>query len=224
MKTVIVVPAYNEELVLGSVLDQLTAARFSDATIVVIDDGSTDKTAMVAAKQGAFVLRHLRNVGLGAALATGIAAARRLDADIVATFDADGQHTVADLKRALGPVVSEKADVVIGSRLKSPGMPRTRWLINWVANIFTWLLYGVWTTDSQSGLRVFSRQALRVINLRTSRMEVSSEVFAEIAQHKLRFLEVPIQPVYTAYSIAKGQRLSNSVDVAWKLLLRQLRV
>lgn len=224
MKTVIIIPAYNEAPSIGAVLAQLKSKKLPNVQILVIDDGSTDGTGRIAKEKGALVLRHIENLGLGAALSTGIIAARKLNASAVVTFDADGQHQVIDLLRALEPIYAKDADIVIGSRLRSSlHMPASRFLLNWIANILTWALFGVWTTDSQSGLRAFSKKALETISLKTSRMEVSSEIFAEISRHKLRLAEVPIEPIYTSYSRTKGQKSINSFNITWKLLLRKLR-
>lgn len=224
MKTVVIIPAYNEAPLLPAVLSALKLMRVKNLTLLVVDDGSSDRTFETAQKMDVLVVRHIHNMGLGAALATGMSMARELNADIVGTFDADGQHRVEDLKKALSLIQSGEADVVIGSRLMSSlAMPAGRFFLNWVANILTWALFGVWTTDSQSGLRAFSKKAIETISLKTSRMEVSSEIFAEISRHKLRLREVPIEPVYTPYSRAKGQKSTNSFSIAWKLLLRKLR-
>lgn len=223
MRATVVVPVYNEAPVLGSILTEVKEIK-GGYSVVVVDDGSTDGSGDIARKAGATVVRHRYNLGLGAALATGLAAAKRLGTHAAVTFDADGQHKVSDLMAVLAPVLDGKADVVIGTRLRNPkGMPITRQLLNRLANYFTWFLFGVWTTDSQSGLRAFSRHALSAVDLRTHRMEASTELFGEIRKHGLRFAEVPITPIYTEYSKAKGQRAGNSASIVWKLLLRKLR-
>lgn len=224
MKVVIIIPAYNEARVISSVLLKLRKARVNKTTIIVVDDGSNDTSGEIARKMGVLVVRHKLNLGLGAALATGLLAAKRIGAEAVVTFDADGQHKVEDLQAVLEPVTSGKADVVIGTRLRhSASMPVSRFFLNWLANVLTFFLFGVWTTDSQSGLRAFSKRALNSIILRTHRMEVSSEIFGEIKKHKLAFVEVPITPIYTSYSLTKGQKAGNSLQVIWKLFLRRLR-
>jgi glycosyltransferase involved in cell wall biosynthesis len=229
-KVVIVIPAYNEETVVGStvkgVREQLCAPPLVnfDSEVVVIDDGSTDKTFQRAQQAGAIVLRHLYNLGLGAALGTGLNAALRRDATIIVTFDADGQHNSRDLPRIVFPILDNTADVVIGSRLLDSGeMPLDRRVINWGANLITWLLFGVWTTDSQCGLRGFSRQAAEQIQIKTNRMEVSSEIISEVGRLRLRLAEVPIEAIYTEYSRGKGQSNANGWAVLTKLILRKVR-
>jgi hypothetical protein len=102
-------------------------------------------------------------------------------------------------------------------------MPSDRRLLNSLANTLTFVLFGVTTTDSQSGFRAFNRKAIQAIALKTQRMEVSSEIFAEIKRLNLRFSEVPISVIYTDYSRQKGQQNSNKWSVGYKLMLRLFR-
>jgi glycosyltransferase involved in cell wall biosynthesis len=160
---------------------------------------------------------------LGGALGTGIAYARKIDADYVVTYDADGQHAPEDIESGLSPIAKGRADAVIGSRLLSPkGMPWYRIVGNWGLNVFTYLLFGLWTTDSQSGLRALSRRALEQIQLRMDRMEVSSEFIKEIRRTHLLFEEVPIRAIYSDYSLAKGQSNWNGINIVIRLLLYRL--
>jgi glycosyltransferase involved in cell wall biosynthesis len=220
-KLFIVIPAYNEEKTLGKVIDDLRKEGYKN--IIVVDDGSKDKTYDVASKKNVFLFKHLINRGLGGALGTGLDAAYHLDADIAVTFDADGQHCVSDLKNMIQPILKGKADVVIGSRMINPkGMPLVRKIGNWLLNVITWMLFGFWTTDSQSGMRAFDRKSLYKIETRTSRMEVSSEFFKEFRKHRLKLAEVPIKVIYTEYSLAKGQSSWNAFKIVTKLIIRKL--
>lgn len=222
MKILIVVPAFNEEESIAAALADLKKHHFHE--IVVVNDGSWDKTAEIARQNQVTVLDHLVNRGLGAALGTGFTYARDVSADVLVTFDADGQHRASDVKNLLEPIVNRKSDVVIGSRLiKSDGMPVDRRIINFVSNILTMMFYGVWTTDSQSGLRAFNKKAISSIIIKTDRMEVSSEFFKEIRRNNLKFVEVPIKPVYTEYSRQGGQSNLNGINVTLKMLVRLFR-
>lgn len=217
---VAIIPAYNESETVGGVI---RAIKKEDVVnhIVVIDDGSQDETSRAANVSGVRVIRHPKNRGLGATLETGFRAARALDPDVIVTIDADGQHDVTEIGKLIQPILDGLADVVIGSRMMGGvGMPIPRRIAVFLGNILTWLLFGVWSTDTQSGYRAFSKRALGVLRLRSQRMEVSSEIFQKIARYKLRFEEVPIRSIYTEYSMAKGQKLSNGIHVMWKLLLR----
>jgi glycosyltransferase involved in cell wall biosynthesis len=194
--------------------------------VVVVDDGSTDGTAAEVLSHGdarCILLRHAVNRGLGGALGTGLAWARQQGADYVVTYDADGQHSPEDLPAVLAPLVLGEADAVVGSRLLNPrGMPWYRIVGNWGLNVITWAVFGMWTTDSQSGLRAFSREAVRKMDIRTDRMEVSSEFIKEIRRCRLRFQEVPIRAIYTDYSLAKGQRSSNGINILLRLVFHRL--
>lgn len=226
MKLLIGIPAFNEEKVIGKVLSSLPKKirGIKKIDVLVVDDGSSDQTGEVAKKSHVIVLTHLLNRGLGGSLKTIFTYAKAKDYDILVTFDADGQHEANDLPKVLEPILENKSDVVIGTRWKKKKeVPFSRLIINNFANIVTFLLYGIKTSDSQSGLRVFSKNAIAKIKLQTDGMEVSSEIFKEIRRNKLRYKEVPIEAIYTDYSIAKGQKLAEAPNVFIKLFLRLLR-
>lgn len=220
-KRVIVIPAYNEERAIGEVVR--AAFQVADR-ILVVDDGSTDRTSEVAAAAGASVVRHVVNRGLGGALGTGIAGALKLGADAIATMDADGQHRAEDVRRALDRLAEGDVDFVIGSRMieREGNMPAARRLAQFLGNALTFMLFRRWVTDSQSGLRAMTRLAAERIEIRSSRMEASSEFVKEIVDKELRLAEVPIEAVYTDYSLSKGQNFAVGVQTALKLILRRL--
>lgn len=224
----LILPALNEAEVLTEVLAKLRQAVKSlpvKTEIVVVNDGSRDETSAIAEKSGATILTHLINRGLGAALGTGLAYAKKQQADFAVTFDSDGQHDPADIARVLRPLLAGRADVVIGSRSLSRegNMPLLRRLNNWAFNLLTWIFFGKTTSDSLSGFRGFNRRAIRYIHLKTERMEVSNEFFAEIKRHHLRLEEVPIKVIYTDYSIRKGVKPGNVFAIIFRLVLRLLR-
>jgi glycosyltransferase involved in cell wall biosynthesis len=223
-KQIIVIPAYNEEATVAQVVRD--AVRVADA-VVVVDDGSRDRTSTLAGEAGAIVVRHAVNRGLGGALGTGIAAAVKLGADAVVTMDADGQHRAADAARIFERLGQGDVDFVIGSRML-PGpdgaagkMPIHRVLFNAVGNALTYLLFGVWVTDSQSGLRGLSRRASETIDLRTNGMEVSSEFIKELREKRWLLAEISIPAIYTEYSLSKGQSFFVGIKTAAKLILRR---
>lgn len=221
-KTIIVMPAYNESSVIESVIKSVLSEGFND--ILVVDDGSRDDTGVIARKAGAHVVRHLVNTGLGNALSTGITGALMLGADVVVTFDSDGQHDARDIHAMIEPIIRKKCDCVIGSRLMSKkGMPFIRTVFNRIGNLVTYFLFGIMVSDSQSGLRAFSRKAAQQITIRTAHMEVSSEIIHEISRNKLHLKEVPIKAIYTDYSLSKGQNFFVGLKTLWKLVLHRLR-
>lgn len=226
MKAVIVIPAFNESEVIHKVLKSLPKRLkgISDIDIVVVNDGSTDETLKEIIAANANFVNHLINRGVGAATKTGIHWASDKNADIVVTFDADGQHHPGDIEKIIKPILAKKADVVIGSRFKrQQRVPLDRLFLNWFANIATLFLFGIYSTDSQSGLRAFSKKALKLVDFKAERMEFSSEVLLEAKRHNLKIAEVPIHAIYTDYSREKGQKNLNAIPIFAKFLVRLLR-
>lgn len=219
MKVIALIPAYNEEQTIAEVLDR--TRPFVDE-IIVVNDGSADRSAEIASGRGAVVVSHVINRGLGAAIGTGLAAAARRGAEIVITLDADGQHDPHEIP-AFVAAIQNGADMVIGSRLLTrEGMPWHRQLANVAGNIVTFVLFGAWVTDSQSGFRAFTRHAIGKIDIRTNRMEVSSELIAEAKRNDLTLVEVPIKAIYTDYSLSKGQSIAVGIKTLVKLLVRRI--
>ncbi len=222
-KIIIVLPAYNEGKVIGKVIAGIRKEGFRD--IIVVDDCSADDTLGKAEAAGARVVSQFINRGAGATTKTGIDFALLDGADIIVTMDSDGQHSPKDIKKVIRPILDKRADVVIGSRLLNPeGMPLIRRIANWIGNVSTYILFGVWTTDSQSGFKAFSRKAAERIDIKTNRYEFSSEVMSEIGKMRLKFAEVPIKVIYTDYSLGKGhgQGFVNGLKTLAKLILRKI--
>jgi glycosyltransferase involved in cell wall biosynthesis len=225
MKLAIIIPAYNEAMTIDQVIQQVERVDFPgvEKRVIVVDDGSSDNTGEIARSNGAVVIRHLLNRGAGGALGTGFQAALRLGADVMVTFDADGQHSPDDIGKVIEPIRTGHADVVIGSRMIDPrGMPWTRQIANHLANWATWLLLAARTTDSQSGLRALSREAARRIRITASRYEVSSQICGEFTRLGLRSVDVPIQAIYTDYSLSKGQGFSVGLKTLFRLILSKV--
>lgn len=221
--TWIVMPALNEAAQLSILLRDIQKAGFSN--ILVVDDGSNDDTRRTAIKSGAIAIKHPLNRGKGAATKTGITAARQLGADIIVTMDADGQHAPQDITRIIEPIQSGQYEVVLGTRtLNRQKMPLHKKIANQVANSITWLLFGLWVNDSQSGFRAFSRHAADLIDTRGDKYEYESEVIREIKLHQLPYQEIPIQVRYTEYSTSKKNRqtLLNGVKTVTRMIWNQL--
>lgn len=200
----IIVPAYNEGERLDSTLQSLK--RFQP-NVIVIDDGSSDSTSTVALTHDVWVLRHLINRGQGAALQTGIEFALQQGAEILVTFDADGQHLATEIDRVIEPIRTGQADVVLGSRFlgQSPDIPWARWFLLKLAVAFTRLSSGLCVTDAHNGFRALSRAAASRIVLTQDRMAHASEVLDQIRLHRLRFCEVPVTVRYSNATLGKGQ-------------------
>jgi polyprenyl-phospho-N-acetylgalactosaminyl synthase len=213
----IVVPAYNESRRLGAVLDELSRTGHS---VVVVDDGSHDRTADVAARHGCYVLRHAFNRGQGAALQTGLTFALREGAEAIVTFDADGQHQTADLPALMAPILSGRCDVALGNRFLNgqSNVPPIRAVVLKLGRLFTRFTSGVHVGDCHNGYRAFSRRGAAMIALKQDRMAHASEIYDQIKQAGLSYQEVPVTIRYTAETLAKGQKLSNSVSVLFQYL------
>jgi glycosyltransferase involved in cell wall biosynthesis len=215
----IVIAAYNEEHAIGHVVKELRGAGYD--RIVVVDDGSKDRTFDVATDAGAKAVRHVMNRGQGAALKTGIDYALRHDADIIVTFDADGQMRVEDLPKMIEPVTHGDVDVTLGSRFIGQGsnVPFTRKLFLQAGALLFKILYGVQLTDSHNGFRALSRHAAETIQIRADRMEHASEIIDQIGVHQLRYKEIPVVIRYTEYSKAHS---SQGWFPALRIFLRTL--
>lgn len=220
MKTIALIPAYNEDRCIADVIAR--TRPFVDE-VLVVDDGSSDRTGEAASAQGATVVCHVINRGLGAAIGTGFAAALKRGADVVVTLDADGQHDPSEIPSFL-EAIELGADFVIGSRMltRLDGMPWHRQMATHAGNLVTLVLFGARVTDSQSGYRAFTRDAIRRIDIKTNRMEVSSELISEANRLGLALSEVPIKAIYTEYSLSKGQSFFVGLKTLAKLILRRL--
>jgi glycosyltransferase involved in cell wall biosynthesis len=217
----VVIAAHNEATVIARVITELLRAGHP---VVVVDDGSQDATAQVARAAGATVIRHPFNLGQGAALQTGIDYALSQSAEVIVTFDADGQHRVSDISRLVAALVDEDAEFALGSRFlgASTGLPGLRRLLLKAATVFTRLSTGLHLTDTHNGLRAMSRRGAAAIRLRQNRMAHASELLGQIASSGLRYVERPVTVEYTAYSLAKGQRMRDGVLILLDLFARRL--
>jgi glycosyltransferase involved in cell wall biosynthesis len=195
-RVVVIVPAYNEERFIGSVI--LKILRFPVA-VIVVDDGSTDATAFVAEAAGALVVRHDYNLGKGVALNTGIVEARPMDPEAIVFIDGDGQHLVREFPHLVMPILDGQADIVVGSRYlqKTSHTPSQRRLAHWFFNKLTFFTSQVSVTDSQSGYRAFSPQAFNTDLFLSTDFSVESEMQFFAHEHALRLIEVPITIRYT---------------------------
>lgn len=226
MKLLIGIPAYNEEEAIEKIVKSIPAriGLIRQIDILVVDDGSNDDTFIKAKRGGAKVIRHILNRGLGGALKTIFTFAKMRKYDILVTMDADGQHKPSDLDKIIQPLTKDGFNVVIGSRWKNSNVNIfTRFILNQIANVVTLLLFGVWSSDTQSGYRAFDKNAIEKIKIVSDGMEVSSEFFKEILRNKLAFTEVSIEAIYTEYSRGKGQKMHNSPEVLFQLLMRLIK-
>src|SRR5437016_3907271 len=189
MSVWIVVAAYNEADRLEATLRDLLATGRGSYDIVVVDDGSTDSTWSIASRFPVWTLRHPINCGQGAAIRTGITFALDRGAQIIVTFDADGQHDASDIPALIAPILERRTDVVLGSRFlgHAIGMPLTRRLVLAGARWFTRIVSRVAVTDPHNGLRAFARYAAREIRIAQDGMAHASEIIEQLPARRPRF-------------------------------------
>ena len=195
MKIIIGIPAFNEENNIGPIIINL---KKKYDHVLVCDDGSSDSTAVIASEMGANVVKHSKNLGYGSAIKTIFNEAKKIDCDILVTFDADGQHQISEIDDILQPIIQNTADIVIGSRFlgKTKNLPKYRKFgiktITGLTNIMT----GSSISDSQSGFRSYSQKVLQGISPIESGMGISTEILIKATKKKLRITEIPITISY----------------------------
>ncbi|MDI6817705.1 glycosyltransferase family 2 protein [Methanothermobacter thermautotrophicus] len=214
MRIVAVIPAFNEEVAIGSVV-LLTGEHVDE--VIVVDDGSADRTAHVAEMAGARVIRHHRNLGKGAALKTGFEAA---DADVIVTLDADAQHNPAEIPKLVEPILRGEADVVNGSRYlhgRDENTPRYRRVGQKILDRATNISTGLDITDTQSGFRAFSSASIPHFRFRDPGFVVESEMLADAAEAGLRIVEVEVGVRYDVDGSTRNP-ISHGVSVLLKII------
>lgn len=218
----VVIPAFNEGTVIGSTVQEVLQGF---RNVVVVDDCSTDDTAREAVIAGASVCRHPINLGQGAALQTGIDYAIAKGAENVVTFDADGQHRLADALSMVDIITSSDVDVVLGSRFlgaDAVGMRKSKRALLYAATLFTRITTGLNVTDTHNGLRCLSSKAARILRIRQNKMAHASEILEQIGRLGLKYKEIPCTIIYTDYSRAKGQKMSGAFRILYDLAVGRL--
>lgn len=211
--TTVIMPVYNEATVVRGVIEQLIAHGL---TVVAVDDGSSDSSAAEIDAAGALRVSHPINLGQGGALQTGFEAAVRFtDAKYVATFDADGQHQVADLLGMIATAEEGGYDVVLGSRFldgKTEMSPLRKLILKTATKVLN-RRSDVKLTDAHNGLRLVTRDVAAGIKLAHYGMAHASELEHVLTRSAYRVTEFPVHVLYTDYSRSKGQPLLNSVNI-----------
>jgi glycosyltransferase involved in cell wall biosynthesis len=196
LRRVAIVPALNEELTITGVIDELRAFD-PGLVIVVVDDGSVDRTAEVAAARGAIVLRLPFNLGIGGAVQTGFRYAFEHGFDLAVRVDGDGQHDPAQLARIVGPVLRGEADIVVGSRFaadRGDGYRSSRSrrvgirLLAWIVS----RIVGQRVTDTTSGFQALNRRGIALFARDYPHDYPEVEATVMVFRHRLRLQEVPV--------------------------------
>ena len=222
----LVVPAFNEEKTVSQIIEGIAENGYK---VILVNDGSKDKTLDFAIESKRkypnqiFVVSHVINRGLGAALKTGMVLALEKGAKYIVTFDADGQHEIGDIPLVCKPLVDGEADVVIGAR-PFEDMPLSKSFANYIMNALTLIFYGRKVKDSQSGLRAFTSHAADVINIVSRGYGVSSEFIKEISDKNLRLVEVTITTIYTPETQNKGTDAIVGLRILTKMVIDLFRI
>lgn len=219
----IVIPAFNEGSAIGNTIAPLVREGY---TVILVDDCSTDNTSEVAGSFPVHVVRHVINLGQGAALQTGFEYAKKLDVDVIVSFDADGQHDYKEIPKLTEPVISGQYDVALGSRFMRKedveAVPPGRRNLLRVAIQVNNIISGMRLTDAHNGFRAFNRKALNSIKMKENRMAHATEILNLIKKNGLTYTEVPVHIEYSDYSKAKGQSSLNSINIIIDLLLNKV--
>jgi glycosyltransferase involved in cell wall biosynthesis len=191
VKVCFLVPAYNEEATLGEVLERIAGLDL-EATVIVVDDGSTDRTAEIAEAAGATVIRKA-NGGKGSAIRAAIAAA---EGDISVIQDADMEYDPVEVPGLIEPIVAGHADVVFGSRLRG-GRPQRAYLFwhlvgNRFLSLLTCILFNTTLSDMETGYKAFRTDVLKSLDLRENGFGIEPEITGKVCKRKLRIYELPI--------------------------------
>lgn len=216
MKTIVVIPAFNEG---NRVRDVVIKALDYVDKIIVIDDGSVaDKRPLVNnISDKIIVLRHRINLGKGSALKTGCEAAIKLGADIIILMDADGQHNPKDIPRFIKEIKEKNVDIVFGSRKIGKDMPLVLMLGNKFLSIVTSLLFGIYISDTQSGFRAFRANIYPKIKWNSTRYSVETEIIVNAGKNKLKIGEIEIETIY--HDKYKGTTIFDGFRIFFNMLI-----
>lgn len=219
--TYVILPAYNEATRIQPVLESIAEKGYN---MIVVNDGSSDNTLDVIKQtkrkypDQIHIFSLIINRGVGVATQTGFDAVFQFDAKYVVSMDSDGQHSADDLDNVIKPLVSGEAQAVIGVRpLKD--MPMSRNFANAVMNLLTRIFYRVNVSDSQTGFRAITIDALCKIDINARGYLISSEFIREVNDNNIPFAEVPIKTIYTPETQAKG----TNVKEAFKILIQMIK-
>lgn len=218
-KKCVVIPVFNEEHTISKTLKDVS--KYVDK-IIVVDDGSTDNTSNIIKGKKVILIKHLVNLGQGAALQTGFEYVKQIDSDIIVTFDADGQHKASEIPKMIQPILEEKTDITLGSRFlgRVVGVPLIRLIVLKMGIIFTRIYSGLKITDTHNGLRAFTRTALSQINITHNRWAHPSDILYQIGKNNFKIIEIPTTVLYTNYSKGKKESVRQKNIDALKIPIK----
>jgi glycosyltransferase involved in cell wall biosynthesis len=217
INVIAVIPAFNEELAIGSIV--IRTVPFV-TKVVVVDDGSLDKTSYIAEHAGAEVIQLSKNHGKSHAVLRGFDRARQMNADCVVMLDGDGQHYPEDIPAVIAPVLRGDADLVIGSRFCAgiTDVPFHRRIGQKTLNIFTKFASSYKSTDSQSGFRALSQKALDSFLIEPAGYEIESVMISYLSDKGFRLTEVPISVKYSVPNKHKMNFMTHGLAILSNLI------
>ena len=226
MKIIITIPAYNEESTIGTVIQGIKQTMIQtkyDYEIIVVDDGSTDRTAENARKAGAIVFSHPYNYGLAETFRTEMEKALQSDADIIVHIDADNQYRANEIPKLIEPVEKGEADLVLGSRFMGTieEMPVMKRWGNIAFSKVVSQISGIKITDAQTGFRAFTREFAEKITI-ISTYTYTQEQIIKAVRNKFKVKEVPIY--FAKRQLGKSRLMSNPAEFAIKAWINLLRI
>lgn len=209
MKTIVLIPVYNEEKQLDALLSEM---RELDFDTLVIDDGSEDGTADVAKAYNVKLIRNEVNLGKGTALRRGFEYALEKGYDLIFTMDGDGQHRPEDLLKIYKHYFRSGADIIIGNRMWNPiGMPLIRKVTNRVMSKIISFLTKTHIPDSQCGLKLIRREVLCNVDISSRKFEIESEILIRAIRKGYKVESMPILSIYHAHSSSKIRPLRDTI-------------
>ncbi len=192
----VVIPVFNAEETIGGLIEELITFGFKRENIIVVNDGSHDKTGEIVARLGVHVVTHKKNMGKGAALKNGFDAAMKRNLQEVMVLDADGQHKVSEIKEFLK--IKDHYDLLIGLRSNKITMPSLRRIVNRTTSLIASLLSKKYLPDVQCGFRYINLRIFDKVTLRTNNYQTETEMVIKTIQHKYRTGFIPITTVYNS--------------------------
>lgn len=218
--TFMVIPAYNEEERVQQVIESIADKGYK---MIIVNDGSSDNTleklkeSQKKYPNNIFILNHIINQGMGAAIGTGLDAVLKHNPKYIVNIDADGQHDIEDIDKVCEPLIKGRADAVIGIR-PFKDMPNSKNFANTVMNFLTKIFYGVDVSDSQTGFRAVTAETLKKIEMNVQGYIVASEFLRQFKENNIKLEEVTIKTIYTPETQAKGTNAIVGIKIMFKMI------
>ena len=219
-KVLLIIPAYNEEDRVQPVIENIAKKGYK---MIIVNDGSSDNTleklkeSQKKYPDNIFILNHIINQGMGAAIGTGLDAVLKHNPKYIVNIDADGQHDIEDIDKVCEPLVKGRADAVIGVR-PFKDMPNSKNFANTVMNILTKVFYGVDVSDSQTGFRAVTADVLKKIEMNAQGYIVASEFLRQFKENDVKLEEVTITTIYTPETQAKGTNAIVGIKIMFRMI------